>query len=181
MTRSGSFACHAICTLSPLHPALTTRFAKNTQEHTSKVLYLPRKTMMEVPKVLRLPGEMRLIFWKPSESIVLVTQNDIRHFCRHVKMSRSATPATQNGIRTCSKMRGFAASPIDTATPQEHQSMKTRHVGNSEPAFRARLPEFFTLCSFKISVFRWVFSWTSKFATSKSMSCEASINLQHTS
>ena len=36
-------------------------------------------------------------------------------------------------------------------------------------AVRARLSQFFALCSFKISVFLRVFSWTSKFATSKSM------------
>ena len=37
-------------------------------------------------------------------------------------MSQSATPATQNDILTCwepSRRIGFAASPIDTATPQE--------------------------------------------------------------
>ena len=44
-----------------------------------------------------------------------------------------------------SKRRGFAASPIDTATPQENQRLETRHVGTSKPAFRARLPPSFTV------------------------------------
>ena len=35
--------------------------------------------------------------------------------------------------------------------------MKTRHVGSSKQAFRARLPQFFTLCSSKIDVFPRVF------------------------
>ena len=65
--------------------------------------------------------------------------------------------------------RDFAASPIDTATPQENQRLETRHVGGAKRAFRARLPPIFTLCSFKIDVFLRVFVGTSKFATSKSM------------
>ena len=68
-----------------------------------------------------------------------------------------------------SKRRGFAASPIDTARPQENQRLETRHVGASKRAFRARLPPILTLCSFKIDVFPRVFLRPSKFATSKSM------------
>ena len=68
-----------------------------------------------------------------------------------------------------STRRGFAASPIDTARPQENQRLETRHVGASKRAVRARLPPIFTLCSFKIDVFLRVFLRTWKFATSKSM------------
>ena len=39
-----------------------------------------------------------------------------------------------------SKRRGFAASPIDTARPQENQRLETRHVGASKRAFHVRLP-----------------------------------------
>ena len=39
-----------------------------------------------------------------------------------------------------SKRRGFAASPIDTETPQENQRLETRHVGAAKRASRARLP-----------------------------------------
>ena len=56
------------------------------------------------------------------------------------------------------------AFPIDTAMPQENQRLETRHAGASKPAFRARIPPIFTLCSCKIHVFRPVL-----FATSKSM------------
>ena len=68
------------------------------------------------------------------------------------------------------RRRGFAASPIDTATPQENQRLETRHVGAEKRAFRARHPPILTLCSRKIDVFLGVFLGTSKFATSKSMS-----------
>ena len=44
-----------------------------------------------------------------------------------------------------SKRRGFAASPIDMAMPQENQRLKTRHVGAAKQAFRARLPPILTL------------------------------------
>ena len=68
-----------------------------------------------------------------------------------------------------SKRRHFAASPIDTARPQENQRLETRHVGAPKRACRARLHPIFTLCSFKIDVFLRVIVGTSKFATSKSM------------
>ena len=55
------------------------------------------------------------------------------------------------------KRTSFAASPIDTARPQENQRRETRQVEASKPAFRARLPPIFTLCSFKIDVFPRVF------------------------
>ena len=44
-----------------------------------------------------------------------------------------------------SKRRGFAASPIDTAMPQENQRLETRHVGVSKRACRARLAPILTL------------------------------------
>ena len=68
-----------------------------------------------------------------------------------------------------SKRRGFAASPIDTARPQENQRLETRHVGASKQAFHARLPPILTLCNLRIDVFLRVFLGTSKFAISKSM------------
>ena len=100
-------------------------------------------------------------------------QNDFRHFCRHVRVSGSATPATQNETfqpaSAPSTRRSFSASSIDTATGKENHRIETRHVAASKQAFRARLPQIFILCSFKIDVFLGVLSWTSKFATSKSM------------
>ena len=89
-------ACHGICTLSPLDTALTMRFAKNTQHDTSKVLRLSRKKKMDTSKVLHLPRKLELIFWKQRKSTAPGTQNDLRHFTKHVWMSRSATPAMRN-------------------------------------------------------------------------------------
>ena len=43
-----------------------------------------------------------------------------------------------------SERRGFAASPIDAATPQENQTHETRHVGAEKQAFRTRCPPIFT-------------------------------------
>ena len=43
-----------------------------------------------------------------------------------------------------SKRRGFAASPRDTATPQENQRLETRHLGAAKRACRARLPPILT-------------------------------------
>ena len=44
-----------------------------------------------------------------------------------------------------SKRRGFAASPIDTAKPQENQRLETRHVGAPKRSFRTRRPAIFTV------------------------------------
>ena len=78
------------------------------------------------------------------------------------------TKIFQSGLRPL-KRRGFAASPKDTATAEQNQRFETRHIGTSTGAFRVRLPQFCTLCSFKIEVFLRVFLWTSNFATAKSM------------
>ena len=72
---------------------------------------------------------------------------------------------------------GFAASPIDTATPQENQRLETRHVGASKRTFSAKLPQLLTLCSYKIDAFLEVVFWTYL----KIYSCEASINFHHMS
>ena len=43
-----------------------------------------------------------------------------------------------------SKRRGFAASPIDTATPLENERLATEHVDAEKTAFRTRLPPIFS-------------------------------------
>ena len=43
-----------------------------------------------------------------------------------------------------SKRRGFAASPIDTATPLENERLATEHVDAEKAAFRTRLPPIFS-------------------------------------
>ena len=73
---------------------------KNTQSDTSEVLRPPRKITMEGSKVLRLPRTMQLIL-KAFQSIAPVKQNYYRRVCRHVRMSGSVTPATQEDISTC--------------------------------------------------------------------------------
>ena len=74
-------ACYGICTLPPLHTALTLRFAKNRQTDTSEVLRLPRELTMQVSKVLHVPRKMQLIVWKRRKHIAFATQND---FCLHL-------------------------------------------------------------------------------------------------
>ena len=54
-------------------------------------------------------------------------------------------PRKTTGQLLETKRRGFPASPIDTATPQENQRLETRHVGAEKPAFRTRLPAIFTV------------------------------------
>ena len=116
--RTKRHACHGICTLSPLHAALTMRFSQIETQDTSKVLRLPRKITMMVPKVLRLPGKMQLIYWKRCKSIATATQKRLSHVTKHVWTSRSATPATRNEATRRLKppnMTPFAELNIGTA------------------------------------------------------------------
>ena len=121
-------ACHGICTLSPLDAALPMRFAKNTQQDTSKVLCLPRKMTMDTSKVLRLPRKLQHIFWKRRKSIAPATQNDFRHIPEHVWMSGSATPATRNeATRRLKppKRTTSAKLPIGTAIRGSRERLRT--------------------------------------------------------
>ena len=70
--------------------------------------------------------------------------------CRKTSISHETASNFHNWQHD--KRTGFAASPIDTAMPQENQRLETRHVGAEKRAFRARLLSIFTLCSFKIDV-----------------------------
>ena len=85
------------------------------------------------------------------------------------EMPRLPRKTTFEPVWKPSKMKGFAASPIDTAMPQEHQSKKTKHVGSSKRGFSARLTQMFGLCSYKINAFPRVFSWPPQSAISRSI------------
>ena len=104
------------------------RFAKNTQQDTSKVLRLPRKMTTGTSKVLRLPQKLQHIFWKRRKSIAPATQNDFRHVPEHVWMSRSATPATRNEATTRlkpPKRTTSAELPIGTAIRGSRERLRT--------------------------------------------------------
>ena len=60
------------------------------------------------------------------------------------KVPRLPRKTTWQPAWTHSNRRGFPASPIDTATPQENQRLETRHVDAEKPAFRTRLPPIFS-------------------------------------
>ena len=122
--------------------ALTVKFAKNTQHDTSKVLRLPREVNMNTSKVLRLPRKMELIFWKPCKSIAPVTQNDLRHSCRHVRMSRSATPAMQNDITTYNSLHFWNLQKWRVLTfPHKHgDATRKPHVVATKSSFPNETP-----------------------------------------
>ena len=121
-----------------------------------------------------------------SQSATPATQNDMttsletfekERFCGFPHRHGEATgkPETRDKTRGCRKTSilcetsgnfhcwqhdektSFAASPIDTARPQENQTRETRQVEAPKRAFHARLPPIFTLCSFKIDVFLRIF------------------------
>ena len=121
-----------------------------------------------------------------SQSATPATQNDMTTCLDTFESERFSSlphrhgdatgkPATRHKTRECrktsisyetssnfhswqhDKRTSFAASPIDTARPQENQRLETRQVGAPKRPFRARLPPIFILCSSKIDVFLRVF------------------------
>jgi len=66
---------------------------------------------------------------------------------RSIKTSISCETSSNFHIWQHAKRTGFAASPIDTAKPQENQRLETRHVGAAKRAFHARLPPILTLAA----------------------------------
>jgi len=152
------------------------------QRDTSEVLRLPRKMAIEVSKVLRLPRKNATHFLR--ESIALATQNNFRHFCRHMRMSRNATPVTQNDITTSLALlpptrTGFAFPPWrgqkktrdSRRDTLEHQNehfvrdfLQFSHFVASKLAFSYGFLMNLKICYLKIDV-----------------SCEASVNFQHIS
>ena len=61
------------------------------------------------------------------------------------KVPRLARKTTWQPAWKHSKRTGFAASPIDMATPQDNERLATRHVDAEKPAFCARLPAISTV------------------------------------
>ena len=91
-----SHACHAICTLSPLH-------AINMQRNSSEVLRLPPKCCACHEKCNSSSEK------KKRKNIAPVTQNDFRHFIEHVRIPCLPRKTTLQPLGKPSKMRGFAS------------------------------------------------------------------------
>ena len=130
---------------------------------------------MDVSKVLRLPGKMQLIFWKLHQSITPATQNDFRHVCRHMRMSWTVTPLTQNHVTTgCETLKQdrFCSFPHRhgeaTGKPETRDETMLEHQNEH---FVRDFLQFSHFVASKLA-FSYGFSceilWTSKFATSKS-------------
>ena len=103
------------------------------------MLRLPGTLKMEVSKVLCLRRRMQ--FKQRRQSIASATENDLQHVCRYVRMSGRATLACKTTLQP-------AVIPKET----------TRDMLELQNAFSARHPQLFTLRSFKMDIFREVFS-----------------------
>ena len=135
----------------------------------SKVLRLPRKMTSEAYKVLRLPRKFATHLLRAFQKYCachtkwrLTSFADTRQ-CHEVPRLPRKTPFPHPLKRT--QKTSFAAFPICRGTPPQNHSMTRRKL---KRAFRTRLPPLFTLCTWIINIFLRVFSWSAKFATSKS-------------
>ena len=122
-------ACHRICTLSPLHAALTMWSAKNTQCDTSEVLRLPCKMTMEVSKVQRLARKPQFIVRKMLEC------QKVQHLPRETKLRdiwsaeltiSTATRLSRERLWTvadgCGRLRAVAQRLANTAATPKLQN-----------------------------------------------------------
>ena len=97
-------------------------------------------------------------------------------------LSGNATPATQTRNTTCFDTFQKERLCSFPHGPEENKRIETRHVGASKRAFRARLPQFLTIGSFKIAVSARVFLRTWKICYLKiDVPCQASVQFHHMS
>ena len=108
-------ACHGICTLSPLDAALPMRFAKNTQQDTSKVLRLPRKMTI---------GHVQSAAPATKTATHLLTTSQKYCACHAKRLStRSRTRLNVTKCHACHAKRSNDTS----ATPKKDHLCRTSH------------------------------------------------------
>ena len=135
-----------------------TRFCDFSHRHGNfSLMTVLHLTHVECHKVLRLP---RKTTWahlltrrnNVTKSLVCHPKNDF-----HILWNGQKRQVLQLSLLARGRHHTTIASRL------------TRHVESSKRAFRSRLPPLFTLCTWETDVFLRVFSWSAKFATSKSM------------
>ena len=120
------------------------------------------KTMESVENSMNTLSRQVNTMEKPTKTTP-ATQNQFRHFCKHVRMSGNDTPATENVMTTCFEKERSCSFPHRHGggrTKPEHQdetfgSFKTGifpetknlllHAA-SKSMFRARLPSILITC-----------------------------------
>ena len=82
------------------------------------------------------------------------TKRTFDTMCRHVSMSRRAMPARQNDIDLFVHLRKLQVLQLPHRCSDATRKPGNRNetCWNLKRAFRARLPENFTLCSYKIAL-----------------------------
>ena len=81
--------------------------------------------MIEVSKVLRLPGKLQRMFWKRRKSIAPATQNDFRHVTKQVWMCHACHAKRSNGTCATSKSDPFAELTTGTSIWALHGRPRT--------------------------------------------------------
>ena len=132
------------------------------------------------PKCCACHESLQLIFCERFKSIALVTQNDVRHVfadtrqCHEVPRLPRKTPFPHPLKRT--QKTSFAAFPNGTGTPpQNHNSVKTRHISYETSSTFQTL--YLKNRRFPTNFFMKRKSCHVKF----DVSCEASVNFHHLS
>ena len=127
-------------------------FACYAKRHSYHVRRLLRNL-----QVAPLDAALALRFAKNTQQHTMqLTQNECRRVFRHVRSLTGKT--TSKPLLKPLRMRVLQLPPHRHGDATRNLSIETRHVGASKRAFPARLPQFFTLCCFKIDVFLRVFS-----------------------
>ena len=109
----------AVC-LSPLHPTLTTRFARNAQHDTSKVPRLPHSGGLQSAA----PAAKSAIHFRKTTQKCCACHTKRTTFdtsIMHVRMSQGAMPATQLGTCANDRFCSFPRRHADATRTPENQ------------------------------------------------------------
>ena len=113
--------CHGICTLSPLRAALTIRFAKTCNTTRPKCCACHANWNRRCPKCCACHEKCNTSFEHVAKVLRLPHKTAFWRVVKHVGMSQSATPATQNDMTTSSDT-SKKSIPIVTGTLRPRQS-----------------------------------------------------------
>ena len=155
--RVWSVKCPKYCTCHAKWHTTHKGSAANTSPATQNDTLTMSHACYGICRLSPLDAALALRFAKNTQQHTMqLTQNECRRVFRHVRSLTGKT--TSKPLLKPLRMRILQLPPHRHGDATRNLRIETRHVGASKRAFPARLPQFFTLCCFKIDVFLPVFS-----------------------
>ena len=150
--RVWSVKCPKYCTCHAKWHTTHKGSAANTSPATQNDTLTMSHACYGICRLSPLDAALALRFAKNTQQHTMqLTQNECRRVFRHVRSLPGKT--TSKPLLKPLRMRVLQLPPHRHGDATRNLRIETRHVGASKRAFPARLPQFFTLCCFKIDVF----------------------------